>query len=640
MQKAYKKIIIVSIIFFITLIIGTINSNASSNLYLNELKFEANINTDGSMDVKETWTIKIKDTNTLFKTFTLDQSKYAEIKDVTVKDLTGDKDFTKIDEKMYHVTKNCYYALENSKGSFEIAWGVGLDDDTQTRSYEIKYKVIDAVAKYNDYAELYWQFVGKDFQVNAKEVKGIITLPKNVYSNDEIKVWGHNENLNGEIYAEENNKIKFEMLGYVPGTYIEIRTLFPTDLIDTSGRTYDKEILNDVVEEETKWADLANIRRTIKENQKIAGAIAICVISVLIDIKLIKNLIKNKKEVSKKEKFKPTQDIIYYRDIPRENSIPSQAVYLLKEKMFDFETSEIGKIFTATLLDLNLKKFIDFEISEDKKKTITIKILKEIDLKTENKNVEVVIFEFLKKAKESYSINNKEGITLKQLQNYIKTNPTLVTNLKSYIDKATQQKLEEIGIIDKEEKEKYSKKTNAMVGYNILAGAVIFLSLVLLDMFNKFLLLGTVSVIVLAVLNALTIRRAKQKMNVYTQKGVDEISKWKGLKKYMEEFSMLDEKEIPEIVLWEKFLVFATAFGIADKVLKQLKIVYPNFEQMDNFSNLTYMNLMLTTNFSNSFSSSMNTAMSSAFSSGSGAGGGFSGGGGGGRRPVEADGGR
>ncbi len=39
----------------------------------------------------------------------------------------------------------------------------------------------------------------------------------------------------------------------------------------------------------------------------------------------------------------------------------------------------------------------------------------------------------------------------------------------------------------------------------------------------------------------------------------------------MEEFSLLKEKEIPHLVLWEKFLVYATAFGIADKVIKQLK---------------------------------------------------------------------
>ena len=117
---------------------------------------------------------------------------------------------------------------------------------------------------------------------------------------------------------------------------------------------------------------------------------------------------------------------------------------------------------------------------------------------------------------------------------------------------------------------------------------------------------------------------------------------WKGLKHYMEDFSMLDKREVPEITLWEKYLVYATAFGIADKVLKQLKTVYPNLENMTSSNTYTYMNLMINTNFTSSFSNSISSAMSSAYtsataSSGSGGGGGFSGGGGGGRRTVAVE---
>ena len=124
-----------------------------------------------------------------------------------------------------------------------------------------------------------------------------------------------------------------------------------------------------------------------------------------------------------------------------------------------------------------------------------------------------------------------------------------------------------------------------------------------------------------------------KKINVYTQKGIDEKEMWRGLKKYMEDFSMLDKREVPEIAIWEHFLVFATTFGIADKVLKQLKVVYPNIENDLNVNTYTYMYLMMNTNFSSSFSNAISTSMSSAYTSASGGGGGFSGGGGGGRWP-------
>ena len=119
---------------------------------------------------------------------------------------------------------------------------------------------------------------------------------------------------------------------------------------------------------------------------------------------------------------------------------------------------------------------------------------------------------------------------------------------------------------------------------------------------------------------------------------MDLQEQWKGLKKFMEDFSRLDKREVPELIVWEKYLVYATAFGIADKVIKQLKMVYPNFEEMTTgIGTYAYMNIMMNTNFSSSFSSAISSSISSAtYSSGSGSGGGFSGGGGGGRRPEAA----
>ena len=103
----------------------------------------------------------------------------------------------------------------------------------------------------------------------------------------------------------------------------------------------------------------------------------------------------------------------------------------------------------------------------------------------------------------------------------------------------------------------------------------------------------------------------------------------------MEDFSLLNEKEIPAIEVWEEYLVYATAFGIAQKVLKQLKEIYPNIEELDTIGT-SCIYFMYHTNFSTTFSSSINSAISTSYSSATGGGGGFSGGGGGGRRPVEA----
>ena len=88
-MKTTKKLLVSICFMFLFIILATIKSNASSNLHLNELAFDASINTDGSMNVTETWDIEIEETNTLFKTFKTDMSKYSDITNVQVSEITN-----------------------------------------------------------------------------------------------------------------------------------------------------------------------------------------------------------------------------------------------------------------------------------------------------------------------------------------------------------------------------------------------------------------------------------------------------------------------------------------------------------------------------------------------------------------------
>ena len=109
-MKKTRKILYILVFTIAFLLIGTVKSNAGT-LNLNNLDFDVQINNDGSMDVTETWDISISQTNTLYKSFKTDTSKYSDITDVTVKEITNgqNNNFTKTDEWAYHVTKNYYY---------------------------------------------------------------------------------------------------------------------------------------------------------------------------------------------------------------------------------------------------------------------------------------------------------------------------------------------------------------------------------------------------------------------------------------------------------------------------------------------------------------------------------------------------
>ena len=634
-----KKIFL--ILFFVLLFILIANKSdaSSSSLELKYLNFYAEILENGDMEVTERWDIYISNTNTLFKTFKTDINKYTDITDVKVKEIVNGerKEFNEISRYMYHVTKDRYYGLINDDGDFEIAWGVGLDNDSDRRVYEISYKVEDAIGKYTDYSQLYWQFVGEDFEIDAKKITGTIILPNEVNNKEEIRVWGHTAGLNGEIYATDNDKIEFTIDDFKAGTYVEIRTLFPNYILNEEvKREYNHEILGTVLDEEEDWANEANRIRGRRNLLVVLYYLVVIIISIL----LIINIIKKIKLIATRKLIKPSQEITYFREIPREDASPGEAVYLLRKAKGKLQSNDIGKIFSATILSFSLKKLIELEEKQNEKgkEEIYIKLKdKEGNLNLKNKD-EKAVGEFLISA---FGGRENTEISVKELEKFIKkSSPTNILNIQQRIGSGFNRKLIELKIIDKEAKSNYENESGKQAVKISLILMVICLGILIIEKLGDLAIIGTIAFEVIFFLNIIISGIAIYKINFYTQQGIDEIEKWRGLKKYMEEFSLLNEKEVPEIAIWEKFLVYATAFGIADKVLKQLKVVYPDIENSINVNTYPYMYLMIHTNFSRSFSNAISSSMSSAYSSASGGGGGFSGGGGGrseagGRRSAE-----
>ena len=124
--------------------------------------------------------------------------------------------------------------------------------------------------------------------------------------------------------------------------------------------------------------------------------------------------------------------------------------------------------------------------------------------------------------------------------------------------------------------------------------------------------------------------------NVMDDTIYEDSSKLYGLKLYLDEFSSINTKEVMEVHLWDEYLMFAYIFGIADKVAKQLKNLYPEVLVNNNidFDTLIFINYISTRSVSAASSAKSRAESYSSggggFSSGGGGGGSFGGGGGGG----------
>ncbi len=129
------------------------------------------------------------------------------------------------------------------------------------------------------------------------------------------------------------------------------------------------------------------------------------------------------------------------------------------------------------------------------------------------------------------------------------------------------------------------------------------------------------------------------KLSYYKDK-IEEVRKLNGLKKFLKEFSLIDERGVKEVGLWKDYMVYATLFGIARQVIRDMKKINPEFFLMDDVAKEMADDMTLPVIYS-TFKKSTNKAIDNkssreARASGGGGsaswggGGGFSGGGSGG----------
>ena len=137
-----------------------------------------------------------------------------------------------------------------------------------------------------------------------------------------------------------------------------------------------------------------------------------------------------------------------------------------------------------------------------------------------------------------------------------------------------------------------------------------------------------------------TSKKECSKKNVMDDTLYEDSTRLYGLKKFLDEFSRMNEKEAIEVHLWDEYLMFAYLFGIADKVAKQFKNLYPEIIKQMEQSNFDYNTFVFVNYISKSGYSAASSARAAAqsyssggggFSSGGGGGGSFGGGGGGSR---------
>lgn len=442
-------------------------------------------------------------------------------------------------------------------------------------NYELSYDISNFVVNTSDgYQMIYWTLFPYDFSPSPGRV--YIKIYSDFKYADTLDVWGYGKYGVPTYVYDGYIEMDSESTVY-SSEYMTILVKFPenTFTLDTSvDKTFDK------------YLDMANEGATAYKVQKksffqellsyIPALISIIIPFAIVFIAARSSIINGYGYINNKTISKKNTPL--FRDIPCNKDI-YYANTLAKLNNEIFTSYKETNIFGAIILKWVKENKIRFI---NQTKGIFNKETSSIDLTlnpTFDNALEKELFDIMYTA-------SKDGILdAKELENWCKTNYSKFFGLFSRIDKVTYYSLTSSNHIYKRKNKEECKRKNVMDD------------------------------------------------TIY-----EESVKLYGLKLFLDEFSKIDTREVLEVHIWDEYLMFAYIFGIADKVAKQLKNLYPeiltNQDNYVDFDTLMYIN-HISTRSVNAASTAKSRAESyssggGGFSSGGGGGGSFGGGGGGG----------
>lgn len=490
-------------------------------------------------------------------------------------------------------------------------------------TYEV-YPIV--VAK--DTTQFYYMIWGEGHQDANIYVK--IVMPEYIYTNEKVvetiekEVFNEetnetriiyeemisnetNKNIIYYIHKEDNNYIvnEFDKTLEIYSTQknneiFEINLLMPKEwFVESNNFIYRKDLSKkDIVEIEEKELLYREYKGIL---EMILSLLFLLYLIVPFIILAIMYHLYGKEYTAKEINY----NALYEREIPSEHS-PAEVIFFVKGdeeyNMKDQENAIISTIMSfvnkgiASIEEKNNDVFLTF----DHIKVEKMKLQK----------FEESLLEFIKKefGNKTFSIKEFEKRSANKLEYY-----QLINRFFMHVSKINK-------------KSEFVENQGNKIGI-ISIGVYILLTFIIM-FFQPLALFG----LLFAFVTLIIIKSKKIMLAKWTEKGRLLNLKWENFRKYITDYSLMKEHPPESVKLWDEYLTYAIALGVADKTINIMKKMSPKEKINKNSISHVYFTVPLALNMTNSFRPSYVSKSSGGYSGGgySGGVGGFGGGMGGG----------
>ena len=559
-----KKTIKILFIFIFAFIILSILNEAEANS-IKSISMDIFIDDNGDAYVTEVWRCNVTQGTEVYH-------PYYNLGNSVIKDLTVSEEGRQYTTLSSWNTSGTLSSKANKCGinqvsnGIELCWGIS---NYGLRMYTVKYIITNFVTETIDSQMIYWTLIPYHFSNAIGSV--YIKIHTNFEIEDTVEVWGYG-NYGGTAYVYDGN-IEMQSDGALASDeYMTILVKFPLETFKVTNK------LNNDFEHYYKNAEEGTTKYTSTDSESsvaevLLGAI-LCIFCFLFPIFMVFIISMNNEDKFKIDYGtlgkKIPKNVQYFRDIPCKNDI-YRAYYIgYQYGIIRNKTDIFGAIILKWLKD-GVIRIEEKETGLIFNKENTVIVLKETNQEIFTETKEKELFKML------YDASKDGYLESKEFEKWCEKSYSKVLSWFDTIIFCEGMKLLQEGLIKVEERVK--------------------------------------------------LKVFKNKVKVATPELKQEALELAGLKRYLNEYTLIKEREAIEVKLFEEYLIFGQIMGIANKVAKQFKDIYPEIIEQSSFTSYDYILFINTSSHRGITAAKSAKTRAESYSAG---GGGFSSGGGGG----------
>lgn len=519
------------------------------------------------------------------------------------------------------------FEVSQSGNDKTVRWYYQAQDTT--RRFVIRYRIQDAVQRYRDAAQFYWQAVEGD-HAPIRQVRITVIPPRP--SPGLFKVFIHSKAAPGELAIAENFSRAVITQSDIPETsFVEIRALLDPALFPSApvlgAQTYESLLADERAQAESELR--------VSRIFTLALAAAGLLIAGLIAAYVVTYLRYGKEPAV-------AYDAPYEREPPQ--PLPPAVVPAIMTQG-RVRNTEMPKAFAATLLEAARLGYLQVEETQDRG-VLGTGLFKDTDLvyRLTNKGYELLESHRVpdrpakERALEPFEIEVLDAVfrraggggvaTSDQIEQWGKRMSGSKSNFLRFIERWAPQL-----------RSWFERRFFKLDDPASERAKGTFIAVTVVVMILTFFVGLGVSLIVAGPVGLVLIGLSMKGLSRRTPQAAVEIKRWEAFRRFMTDFSAMKDAGPQLLPLWEQYLVYATALGVAERLLANLKLVaaelsttlprptwYYGPSRSDMASaGLSFASLETLTRSLQNFQN-----LSRALSTSSRTGGGFSGGGGGG----------